>query len=154
MFLHLVVELVDEEVVVELHGAAGCVGEELTDEVMGEMIGAGVVDDLLEGGEVGVGLAGGEFAGGVDLGWFGLLVGSGVFFAPAADGIVGFEAEAERVDLAMAFGAGGIGAVLGEAVADSGGAADVGINGGHDIRRRWRRDAEDVFGDPHAARDG
>ena len=153
MFLHFVVELVDEEVVVELHGAAGGVGEDLADEVAGEMIGAGVVDDFLEGGEVGVGLAGGEFAGGIDLGGLGFFVGGGVFFAPAADGIVGFEAEAERVDLAMALGAGGIGAVLGKAVADGGGAADIGINRGHDIRRRRRWDAEDVFGDPHAACD-
>ena len=154
LLLHFFVELVDEEVVVELHGAAGGVGEELADEVAAEVISSGVVDDLFEAGEVRVGLAGGEFAGGVDLrsffGVFWLRVG----FAPAANGIEGFEAEAKRVYLAMALGAGGIGAVFGESVADGGGPADVGIDRGHDIRRRWRRDAEDVFTDPHAAGDG
>lgn len=147
-------ELVEGDVVVELHGAAGGVGEELADEVAGEEITAGVADDLLEAGEVGVGLAGGEFAGGVDFGGFGFLAGGGVFFAPAADGVVGFEAEAERIDLAMALGAGGVGAMFGEAVADGGGAADIGINGGHNIWRRWRRDAEEILRDPHATRHG
>ena len=105
-------ELVDEQVVVELHGATGGVGEELADEMAAEQIGTGVADDFLEAGEVGVSLAGVEFAGGVDLG--GVL---GVFrlrvgFPPATDGIEGFEAEAERVDLAMALG---IGAMFREA---------------------------------------
>jgi len=108
LFLHFVVELLDEEVVMEFHGAAGGVGEELADEVAGEMIGAGVVDDFFEAGEVGVSLAGGEFAGGVDLwavfGFFRLRVGA----APVADGIEGFQAEAERGDFAMALGAGGV----------------------------------------------
>ena len=54
----------------------------------------------------------------------------------------------------MAFGTGGVGAMLGESVADGGGAADVGVDGRHDVRRRGRRDAEDVFRDPDTAGDG
>lgn len=112
LLLHFLVKLVDEEVVVELHGSAGGVGEELADEMAAEQIGTGVADDFLEAGEVGVGLAGVEFAGGVDLG--GVL---GVFrlrigFAPAADGIEGFKAEAQRASLAMTLG---IGAMFREA---------------------------------------
>jgi hypothetical protein len=52
----------------------------------------------------------------------------------------------------MALGAGGVGAVLGESVADGGGTADIGINRGHDIRRRWRWDAEECFHVTHTPR--
>lgn len=135
--------------------AAGAVGEELADEVAGEEIGAGVADDLLEAVEVRIRFTGGELAGGVDLGCgrFAVL-GFWVGAAPATDGVEGFETEAQGVNLAMALGAGLVGAVLGETLANRRGAADIGIDRGHDIGwGRWR-DAEDVFTDPHAAGDG
>ena len=54
----------------------------------------------------------------------------------------------------MALGADGISAMLGQAVADRLGAGDIGVNGGHDIRRRWRRHAQDVLRHPDTTRHG
>ena len=111
------------------------------------------MQDAAEALEVLVDLAGGELAGGVDL-RRGALLGLRVGGAPAADRVEGFQAEAEGVDLAVALGAGAVGAVLGEALADGGRAGDVGLDGGHDVRRRRRLDAEDVLTDPGATGDG
>ena len=54
----------------------------------------------------------------------------------------------------MALGAGAVGAVLGEALADRGGSADIRFDGGHDVRGRGWLDAEDVLADPGPAGDG
>ena len=118
----------------------------------GELLFALLVEEVTEAGEVLIGLAGSELPGGVDLRGRSLLR-LRVGHAPAADRVEGFEAEAERVDLAVAFCAGAVGAMLGEPLADGGRAGDVRLDGGHDVRRGRRLDAEDVLADPGAADD-
>ena len=99
--------------------------------------------DVLDRGAVG------QEAGGIDGGG-----GAGPLLAPAADGVVIFQHEADGIDAAMATGAGGGLGVGGEQFAWCGAAVGVGGEGGHVLWRRWRWHAEDVFQHPHAANDG
>ena len=98
-----------------------------------------------------------------DVGAFGVGFAFGDFFtlaegaipgAFAADRIKDFEGEAGGIDVIVAAGAGLLGAVFGELIADGDGATDVGFDSG-DTGWRWRDGAgEDVVEDPDAAEDG
>ena len=64
-----------------------------------------------------------------------------------------FEGKAEGVDLAVAFVAGRVVAVLGQDFAHGSGAADIGVDGGNVVGRRRGRGAENVFKQPDPAGD-
>ncbi len=138
------------------------------DEGAGE---AGVV-----GGEAGGQLAGSverpsvaEFAGGVDLRAklvfdaprhlpflrrdVALAIGA-IAGAEAADRVERLEREAGRIDLGVAGRAVGVGAMLGQLLADCGGTTGVRVDRGNAGRRRRRRIVEEAIGDPDAAFDG
>ena len=98
------------------HLAAERVGQQAFGEVAGELF-MTRADAGAKFGRRFERVAIGKFAGGID----GQV--TAVFAAPAADGIVVFQREPQRIDLAMARGAGGDLAVFGELIADGGGVA-------------------------------
>ena len=109
--------------------ASQSVAEEFAGE-LGEELRLVLFEVVAQAGEAGEFAAVGHFAGVVDLA-AGLIRG-----AEAADGIKTLQREAERVDALMADGAGGVGAMLHEGLAQAGGLAGL-FELRHVRRRRW-----------------
>ena len=116
--------------------------------------------EFLEGFEGGAVFEGAVF---FDVGAFGVGFAFGDLFAFAegaipgafaADGVEDFEGEAGGIDVIVAAGAGWVGAVLGELIADGDGAADVGFDGGGAGWWWWNGAGENLVEDPDAAKDG
>ena len=74
--------------------------------------------------------------------------------AEATDRVERLEREAGRINLGVAGRAVGVGAMLGELLADRGGTAGVRVDRGDAGRRRGRGIVEEAVGDPDAAFDG
>lgn len=152
----------------EAEGGAGGVGEELFGEVAGDSFVLGE-EEVFKVADVVKRLAVGELAGGIDgeavvegegvavfaAAGFGVFffVGAAVAVAPGTQNIEAFEGEAGWVDDVVADGAGLVGAVFFELLADGDGTADVGFDGG-DGGRRGDLEAEDALHDPFAAENG
>ena len=128
---HFLADTVDGGAVVAVEFAADGVGEEFFGKAAGEGFfpGGDELAKLRVGAE---GLAAVEFSGGVDCEFVGIAI------APGADGIVVFEGESSGVDFVVTLGAGGVGAVLDEFLAEGGGAADVGFDFRDVVGRRRR----------------
>ena len=122
-------------------GAGGVAGE-VGDEGSGELVGIGD-EDVTKSAGAGEGATIGQLAAGIDFGaelvgdtpwglalfgWLVALAVGAVAISQAADGIEGFEGEACGVDLRVAGGAVGVGAMFVELFAHGGGAASVGID--------------------------
>ena len=142
-------------------GAAAGVGEEFLGEAFGDEVLVFQEDlaELLKGFEGGAVLEGAVF---FDLGAFGVGFALGDFFAFAkgaipgafaADGVEDFEGEAGGIDVVVAAGAGWVGSVFGELVAEGDGAADVGFDSGDAGWWRWDGAGEDVVEEPNAPED-
>lgn len=100
---------------------------------------------LLDVGAFGVGFAFGDlFA----------LTKRAVKAAFAADGVEDFEGKAGGIDVVVAAGAGFVGGVFVELVAEGDGATDVGFDSWNAGRWRWDGAGEDLVEEPDAAKDG
>src|SRR5688572_20762973 len=154
VFLDGLKDVLDHEFIDRFHVAAGGIAEDLFDQVAGENVCPARNEDVFEIVKAGIGFTGAELAGGINLRCGRIALRFRIRLPPAADRIEGLETEAERIDLAMAFGAGFVGPVFLEPLADGGGPAHVRFDGRNHIRWRWRLDAENVFRNPDAASNG
>jgi hypothetical protein len=93
-------------------------------------------------------------AGGIETGDFLAFLHAAIAIPPGTHDIEVLQGEANGIELGMTTGTALRFGVFGEQIADRGGTADVRLDGGHALRRRWRWLTQQLFHDPNAAQHG